>query len=126
MKDINNLVWALFVKEVCSLNSSQLTNVDNTSSMILSSFSTSQGMCNLAPSNNTTIKTLNISRTGNVSILCMLNLPSATEEMIDFDVIRKIEYYHDVSKKIWRIFPIILLGKFGQEYIYYTYFLENL
>ena len=78
--------------------------------MILSSFSTSQGICYLA----------------NVSILCMLNLPSATEEMIDFDVIRNIEYYYDVAKRIWRIFPIILLGKFGHEYIYSAYFLENL
>ena len=116
MKHIKNLVWILYLKEVYSLNTSQLTNVDNTSSMFISSFPTSQGLCYLAPTNNTTIPTLNISRTGNVSILCMLNLPSATEEMIDFDVIRKIEYYYDVAKRIWRIFPVILLGKFGNKY----------
>ena len=90
------------------MNTSQLTNVDNTSSMFISSFRTSQGICYLAPTNNTTIQALNMSSTGNVSILCILNLPSATEEMIDFDVIRKIEYYYDVSKRIWRIFPVIL------------------
>ena len=81
--------------------------------MFISSFPTSQGLCYLAPTNNTTIQTLNMSSSGNVSILCMLNLPSATEEMIDFDVIRKIEYYYDVSKRIWRIFPVILLGTFA-------------
>ena len=84
--------------------------------MFLSSFPTSQDICYLASTNNTIIPTLNISRTGNVSILCMLNSPSATEEMIDFDVIKKIEYYYDVAKRIWRIFPIILLGKFGNKY----------
>ena len=116
MKHIKNLVWILFLKEVCSLNSNNLLDVDSSSSVFLSSVPTSQGMCYLAPTNNTTIQTLNISRTGNVSILCMLNLPSATEEIIDFDVIKKIEYYYDVTKRIWTIFPIILLGKFGNKY----------
>ena len=74
-------------------------------------------MCYLAPTDNTTIQTLNMNTAGNVSILCMLNLQPATEEMIDFEVIRKIEYYYDVAKRIWRIFPIILLGKFGHEKI---------
>ena len=116
MKHVKNLVWILFLKEVCSLNSNNLLDVDSTSPMFLSSFPTSQGICYLASTNNTTIQKLNMSSTGNVSILCMLNLPSATKEMIDFDVIRKIEYYYDFAKKIWRIFPIILLGKFGNKY----------
>ena len=113
MKHIKNLVWILFLKEACSLNSNNLLDVDNNSSVVVSSFPTSQGMCYLAPTDNTTIQTLNMNTAGNVSILCMLNLQPATEEMIDFEVIRKIEYYYDVAKRIWRIFPIILLGKFA-------------
>ena len=115
MKHIKNLVWILFLKGFCSLSSSHLLDVDSTSSMFLSGVPASQGMCYLAATNNTTIPTLNMNRTGNVSILCMLNIPSATEEMVDFDVIRKIEYYYDVAKRIWRIFPVILLGKFGNK-----------
>ena len=107
MKIIKYLLWILLVNSVSSLNSSHKTNADDTSSM--SSFvEIPKGMCNSTAANVMPTQDLN-SRM--VNIPCVSNLLEDTDETIDLDDLKKIEFYYHLAERIWRISPPILLGK---------------
>ena len=101
MKQPNILVLISLLRDVYSLNS---TNVDQTS-MNLSRFSASQNVCNTTATN---IPTLLIGTSNN---RCVLNLSDAEEQVADIESLNQIQYYKNLEKNLWRIFPPVLLGK---------------
>ena len=118
MTHTRHLFLILLVREVYGLNSSPIINVDDMSSISLNSSVTSlQRMNDPAAIIFRNNQTLNNISTGTNSNLYMLNLSEATGETIEFDVLKKIEYYNNFAARIWRIFPPILLGKktFGKN-----------
>ena len=110
MKIIKDLSWILLVNSVSSLNLSHKVNVDETSSMS-SFFATPKGMCDSTAANVTTIQDLNSTSSKVVNISCVSTVSEDTAEIIDFDTLKKIEYYNHLAKRIWSISPPILFGK---------------
>ena len=82
-------------------------DVNSTSLMSLSNFTTPQSICNLSATNIET-KTLNNTSVENIGITY---ISEAGEETTDLEVIKKIQYYKNLHKRIWRISLPILLGK---------------
>ena len=106
---IKDLLWIVLVNWVNSLNVSHKANVDVSPTM--SSFgATLKEMCDPTSANFTAVQDLNTSsRTANIS--CMASLLEVTEENNDVDVLKKIQYYNYLERRIWAISPPILLGK---------------
>ena len=57
-------------------------------------------------------RTLNSTAATNVSYA--LNSTVAAAETIDFDLLRKIDYYHHLTFMIWRIWSPVLLGNVNE------------
>ena len=106
MKHIRNFFYILLVKGIYSLKAK--TNVNANSPMSISTVPTLLSICN---SNETNAITINNTNTGNNNNMCVLCSSETTDDAIDLDVIKNIEYYNNFATRIWRLFPPILLGK---------------
>ena len=108
MKIIKGLSWILLI--IYSLNSSHKANVDDITLMYPFD-AVPKGVCNLTVVNVTTTQDCNSTscRIFNISRTSILS--EDTEGTIDLEVLRKIEYYKHLEKRIWSISPPILFGK---------------
>ena len=110
MKIIKYLFWILLVNSVSSLNSSPKANANGTSSMSLF-VGIPNGMCDPATDYMTTIQDSNSITSRFVNISCVSTVSEDTDETIDVDDLKKIEFYYHLAEEIWRISAPILLGK---------------
>ena len=110
MNNIKYLFWILLVNSVSILNSSHKTNADGTSSMSLF-VGTPKGMCDPATDNITTMQDSSSTTSRFVNFSCASHLSEDTDETIDVDDLKKIEFYYHLAEKIGRISPPILIGK---------------
>ena len=111
MKIIADLFWILLVNGIYILNSIGKTSADDTSSMSLF-VATPKGICDPVAANVMTTQDLNSTTSDRlVTMSCVSTISEDTDETIDVDDLRKIEFYNHLAEKIWRISPPILLGK---------------